>query len=617
MRNSKTTMSARKSPFNAVPARSARPLTRQTGAKRPATRKQTAQLRQELAEVKAELASVKVRQKWLETTLDTQRHARQVLEAAVSSTYAESILRIRDVVRAAVPHDAIVLVVSKGDEELLKLDGRRGWHFPQDDSGEYAGYHPADSAAAIEHLQRLVARGGQFLLLPSTAFWWLEHYRGFEEHLDRFHLRIWRDDRCALYLLRREAEPTRSQPTEPRPGAAVARIDPSLLPVSADGRDILCFPVINWDYRFQRPQQLMRQFAAAGHRVFYLSHEWRASGEPCLLRSLGANLHEVSLRGSRFKVRQGVIDPDSRQALVASLGALQRNCTPGAILAMVQSPFWWPIVRECAAKYSWPLVYDCLDYHAGFATSNPLIEEQERELLVRANLVIASSAALEARARRYNRRVLLLRNGCDYEHFTRVPPKPRGARPVIGYYGAIAEWFDVELVAELAKQRTDWQFILVGSTFGADTRRLTKLPNVLVAGEKSYVEIPDWLARFDVTMLPFKHTPLTEATNPVKVYEILAAGKPLVSVPLPEMLLLAPLVRLASGTLGFEREIEAELALSDPAHEARRRAFAKENTWKRRFETLSSALRPVFTNANIEVSRFDASPERATHGNRL
>lgn len=611
-------MSAHKSPFNSVATRSTRPSTRRTGVKRAAARKQTAQLRQKLAEIKAELASVKVRQKWLETSLDTQRHARQVLEAAVSSTYAECILRIRDVVRAAVPRDATVLVVSKGDEELLKLDGRRGWHFPQDDSGEYAGYHPADSAAAIEHLERLVAKGGQFLLLPSSAFWWLEHYRGFEEHLDRFHLRVWRDDRCVLYLLRPKAEVGRSQPTELLPGAAVARLDPSLRSASADRYDLFCFPVINWDYRFQRPQQLMRQFAAAGHRVFYVSHEWRTSGEPCLLRSLGANLHEVSLLGSRFKVRQGVIDSYSRQALVASLGALQKSCASGGILAMVQSPFWWPIVRECAATYSWPLVYDCLDYHAGFTTSNPLIEEEERELLARANLVVASSTALAERARGRNRNVLLLRNGCDYGHFTRVPPKPRGARPVIGYYGAIAEWFDVELVAKLAKRRTDWEFILVGSTFGADTRRLAKLPNVLLPGEKSYVEIPDWLARFDVTILPFKRTPLTEATNPVKAYEILAAGKPLVSVPLPEMLLLAPLVRLASGTLEFEREIEAELALSDPTHEARRRAFAKENTWERRFETLSSALGPVFANAaNIEARTPHASSERAIHGNGL
>ena len=63
-------------------------------------------------------------------------------------------------------------------------DGRRGWHFPQAAKGEYAGHHPADSAAAIEHLESLRAKGGQYLLFPATAFWWFEHYRDFKQYLD-------------------------------------------------------------------------------------------------------------------------------------------------------------------------------------------------------------------------------------------------------------------------------------------------------------------------------------------------------------------------------------------------------------------------------------------------
>src|SRR5439155_4204046 len=86
--------------------------------------------------------------------------------------YAHLVRRVRTKVSELVPSDAIVLVVSKGDDALLDLGVRTAWHFPQDDRGAYAGFHPADSTAAIAHLEALRARGGQYLLIPSTSLWW-------------------------------------------------------------------------------------------------------------------------------------------------------------------------------------------------------------------------------------------------------------------------------------------------------------------------------------------------------------------------------------------------------------------------------------------------------------
>src|SRR5207244_2504107 len=137
-------------------------------------------------------------------------------------------------------------------------------------------------------------------------------------------------------------------------------------------------------------------------------------------------------------------------------------------------------------------------------------------------------------------------------------------------------------VADLAQRRPDWDFLLVGSTFSADTRRLAKMPNISMTGEKQYLEIPDWLSEFDVMIIPFKRTALTEATNPVKAYEVLASGKPLISVPIPEMAPLVPLIRVASSAEEFEREITAALGENDSEIVERRRAFAREHTWKKR-----------------------------------
>lgn len=112
--------------------------------------------------------------------------------------------RIRRIVTATVPEGATLLVVSRGDEELVRLPGRQAWHFPSDESGVYAGHHPADDRSAIVHLEELRERGADFLLLPCTSFWWLEHYEGFRDHLEaRYRLVAYHEDTCLVFALRR------------------------------------------------------------------------------------------------------------------------------------------------------------------------------------------------------------------------------------------------------------------------------------------------------------------------------------------------------------------------------------------------------------------------------
>ncbi len=98
--------------------------------------------------------------------------------------YRELIASVRDFVCEAVPPGSTVAVISKGDAELVKLEGRRGWHFPQSEDGTYAGHYPADSGACISQLERLRSKGAQFLVIPSTARWWLEHYAEFGVYLN-------------------------------------------------------------------------------------------------------------------------------------------------------------------------------------------------------------------------------------------------------------------------------------------------------------------------------------------------------------------------------------------------------------------------------------------------
>ena len=126
--------------------------------------------------------------------------------------YLGMVRRVRADMRRLLPPAARVIVISKGDPDLLDVEGQDAWHFPQDDRGNYAGHYPAESGEAIAHLEALRARGAGFLVIPSSASWWLEHYAGLAHHLDTSYQRIWKSADCQIYEL---AGPDRSRRPEP------------------------------------------------------------------------------------------------------------------------------------------------------------------------------------------------------------------------------------------------------------------------------------------------------------------------------------------------------------------------------------------------------------------
>ncbi len=123
---------------------------------------------------------------------------------AKQQRYQRLVVELRAAVERVVTPGAAVAVVNRGDSNLLDFTDRRGWHFPQDPSGTYAGYYPADSDEAIDHLESLRARGAEYLVFPATSFWWLDFYDGLRSHLDEHAERVWADPACVIYRLRRE-----------------------------------------------------------------------------------------------------------------------------------------------------------------------------------------------------------------------------------------------------------------------------------------------------------------------------------------------------------------------------------------------------------------------------
>src|SRR5262249_14601622 len=126
----------------------------------------------------------------------------------------------------------------------------------------------------------------------------------------------------------------------------------------------------------------------------------------------------------------------------------------------------------------------------------------------------------------------LVRNAVDVSHFQQIPG---GRKKVVGYAGSLDEWFDAEAVRKAAEQHPDCQFVLLGRIEDKRILELESLPNVKFFGEIPYSRLPVYMAEFDVGLIPFLVTPLTLATNPIKLYEYFSCGIPVVSSRLPEV----------------------------------------------------------------------------------
>ncbi|MBV9171505.1 MAG: glycosyltransferase, partial [Chloroflexi bacterium] len=426
--------------------------------------------------------------------------------------------------------------------------------------------------------------------------------------------------RTAQMVQRRFATPAPDESSRPQAARAANVVSPPAIdftgvPVLPVGRpatyDVIIFPIIDWSFRFQRPQQIATKLAAAGHRVFYVSTGFHGAGNSVHLRPLGQRITEVRLPGPEsLLLYERALRPELCDRFVAALSELRGALSIHDAVCLVDLPFWTPVALELRERFSWRIVYDCMDHHAGFPHSTDQMLESESRLSRESDLVLVTSRQLLEEQRANGVAAIHVPNATDFEHFRfgtgAVPASmPVGNRPVVGYYGAISDWFDTELVAELARARPDWQFVLIGHTVGANVEKLKGLPNVHFPGEQRYAELPAYLHAFDVCIIPFKKTALTDATNPVKLFEYLSAGKRVVATELDELKHYSEYVTLASNLGEWLAGIEAALHDSDTGAKERRIAFARENSWAARVADVRRELDRLFPLASIIIVTYN------------
>jgi hypothetical protein len=365
-------------------------------------------------------------------------------------------------------------------------------------------------------------------------------------------------------------------------------------------------PAVLWE----RPQQIASRLARDGHTILYVQGplyldtlSWIINSENLFLRKkITSQLSAVNMFLPPFQGRLEFV-ADSFKVPIFKLCLSFLRFKPDVVIFYgIEYVSLLHTLRSMGTK----ILYDCVDEVSGFSkvVDAAKVLREEKNLVTNSSIVIVTSQTLREKLSKLNRNCFHIPNGGDVPHFlkaTRPGEKiseiEHLRHPIIGYMGAINDWFDVELVCKLAELHPEYSVLIVGPVvYGLEKFR--RHPNITLVGLKKYEVVPKYLAYMDVCLIPFKINKLTLASNPIKLYEYLAAGKPVVSTALPEVCNNASeFIYVGKNREDFIRKVEE--AVDEPkkpeyeAMVARRMKFAEDNSWEKGVDAFERLLRQL------------------------
>ncbi|HJQ34297.1 MAG TPA: glycosyltransferase family 1 protein [Pyrinomonadaceae bacterium] len=384
-----------------------------------------------------------------------------------------------------------------------------------------------------------------------------------------------------------------------------------------DDFDLVCLSHLRWDFVYQRPQHLLSR-CARDRRVFFFEEPiFGADGPRVEVRQSEEGVCVVvphlpeQVRGNREE------EEALLQALLARLFAEYR---------IREHALWYYTPMAIAwTRHLKPLavVYDCMDELSAFKFAPTELREREAELFHRADLVFTGGQSLYEAKRGRHPHVYAFPSGIDREHFGRareIAGEPEDQsnipHPRLGFFGVVDERFDLELLDGLSQLRPDWQFVIIGPVVKIDPSTLPRRANIHYLGGKSYKELPEYLAGWDVATLLFARNEHTRFISPTKTPEYLAAGKPVVSTSIRDVV--RPygemgLVRIADEPAEFAAAAEELMRQgADADWLARVDAYLSQQTWDRTWARMAeliegAASRRLAARAGDRVSQARAT----------
>ncbi|MCW3995067.1 MAG: glycosyltransferase [Candidatus Bathyarchaeota archaeon] len=371
--------------------------------------------------------------------------------------------------------------------------------------------------------------------------------------------------------------------------------------------NIVVLASVPWDFLWQRPQHIASGLAKRGHQVIYFENPTYVTltkmvsdilkGRSVLIEKVEENVWVAKVYLPPFRGRLSWLKNWLFQRFfVSTLTKLDFKLDVAVFYLLDFFPLIKPI-KSMNAKIAFDYVDDILSFPE-FAHNKYV--KIESELIESSTCIFATSKVLCDKLSKHNVPYSYLPNAMDFDHFypasttvMKLDELPNLKHPVIGFIGAFLEWVDDDLVCKLAETHPEYSILLVGPVHAAKPK-FEKYPNIVMVGTKPYSVLPSYLSNMDVCLIPFKINNITLASNPIKMYEYLAAGKPVVSTALPEVVRNAEgIVYVGKNYADFIRKVElavAESALRNEKVMARRLEFAKNNSWENRVLVIEKFL---------------------------
>jgi UDP-galactopyranose mutase len=376
--------------------------------------------------------------------------------------------------------------------------------------------------------------------------------------------------------------------------------------------DLVCLSHLRWGFVYQRPQHLLSRFAKH-QRVFFVEEPVPSTGAPRMEIQVcpesGVNICVPQIPEGIGRSSQDTI----QKLLLNNLLTEQR----------VQDYLLW-YYTPMALSFSTHLqprltVFDCMDELSAFKNAPQEMKDREAELLQRADLVFTGGQSLyEAKLGRHDD-LHVFPSSIEFGHFAQArthsgePADQAGLpHPRIGFCGVIDERFDIDLLDGIAKLRPDYHFVMIGPVVKIDPATLPRHANIHYLGGKSYKELPHYLAGWDAAILPFAHNESTKFISPTKTPEYLAAGKPVVSTSITDVVRpygVQKLVRIADTPPDFIQAIE--LALTHDANDRdwkiRVDSALAQNSWDLTHKRMRDLIESRILSKDLEIVRKPAA----------
>jgi len=390
--------------------------------------------------------------------------------------------------------------------------------------------------------------------------------------------------------------------------------------VSADA-PIIVHSHLRWDFVWQRPQQLLSRFAKRSHVLFV--------EEPIYLDDVGEahlGLSQPMERVHRVvPMLPGALRGEYDASIAVIRESLRQQLAPdGALGGLFARPIQWfytpmPAPAMIGAFDERAVVYDCMDELSQFRFAPAALVDRERYLMAQADVVFAGGYKLSQSKAKYHQNVHFFGCGVDVAHFATarsadldVPREIASLeRPVIGYYGVIDERIDYDLLRTLATSLADTALVMVGPVVKVDPAELPQAENIHWLGQRQYAELPAHVKGFDVCLMPFALNEATEYINPTKTLEYMAAGKPIVSTAISDVVHnFTPVVAVADSPAEFVAAVSAAIERPNAELIARGLEQARANSWESIVSRMERIIRDAVMTRALRTERSAADRVR-------